>query len=240
MSDSCRMPVERSSDLLTAAEKFHDRTIKTELSLMHRTPLLRKSGTKHRTGAFVSYCTKSLTLLLALSIVGLPLAHGAKLRSNPRTKVIQVRLIASEPSLPTTSFGLNWTSYVAELQFGKEPPQLVRFMYRNYLSAPTLPKSFLDYSLVHRFRALRDEQCDLPLTTMLYSYRFTSGTYDPARPIGRELTLEYASLAPKFSEQDSEQDHQLLPCYVVRAKDYKGSHATKPVVGHPQKSDDGY
>jgi hypothetical protein len=182
----------------------------------------------------MSYRTKTLTCLLALCIVGLPLARGAELRSSSNKKMLKVRLIGSEPSVPTTSFGPNWKSYVAEVQSGAERPRLVRFVYRYALSAPTMPGTFLDYALVHRFRALRDEACDMPLASMLYSYKFSSGDFEPVRPTGRELTLEYASSAPRLSAADP----AVLPCYVVGPKDYKGSRASQPVEEYSKKSVD--
>jgi hypothetical protein len=183
----------------------------------------------------MNYRLKSLTVLFAIGTVGLSLAHGADHRFSPRREVIEVRLIASEPSLPGTSFGPNLTSYVAEMRTRNEPPQLVRLVYSHFFSAPPPPKSFLDYAMVHRFGALRDEGCDLPLASMLYSYRFSSSANGPTHLIGRELTLNYASTAPR----ELEQDDKILPCYVVRQKDYKGSHASNVAEKHWRKTAEG-
>lgn len=183
----------------------------------------------------MNYRVKSLTVLFAIGTAGLSLAHGAEHRFSHRKEVIEVRLIASEPSLPVTSFGPNLTSYVAEMRYRNEPPRLVRLVYSHFYSAPPPPKSFLDYAMVHRFGALRDEGCDSPLSSMLYSYKYSSSANEPAHLIGRELTLNYASTAPREFEQDG----KILPCYVVRQKDYKGSRVNNVVERHWRRTIEG-
>jgi hypothetical protein len=194
------------------------------------------SGFWVRNGAIVSYRVKSLICLLALCVVGLPFAHGSELPVTSRKKPIKVRLIASEPSTAQTSFDPNWKSYVGEVQSNDGHGQLVRFVYRYSISAPALPGSFMDYTLVHQFNAVRDEGCDVPLASMIYSYRFSPGDDGAARLMGRELTLEYAKSAPALTVQGEE----VLPCYVVGPKDYKRSRTSKPAAEFSRKSAEGY
>lgn len=189
-----------------------------------------------RNGAIVSYRMKSLICLLALCVVGLPFAHASELSLSSRRKPIKVRLIAAETSTALTSFDLNWKSYVGEMQTEDGHGQLVRFVYRYSIAAQALPETFMDYALVHQFNAVRDEGCDIPLASMVYSYRFSSGDEGASRLMGRDLTLEYAKSAPALTIPGE----QVLPCYVVGPKDYKRSRSSKPAAEPSRKSAEGY
>ena len=114
-----------------------------------------------------------------------------------RHKTIRVRLLAQEPSAPTRN--TDW--YIVELQNKSGGKQFARLTYSFLEFEPRLPDSFLDYSAVHKFRAVRDSGCDVPVA------RLDKRHLQPARH------------APN-ADLDA---NDTLPCYVVMPKDYKGT-----------------
>jgi hypothetical protein len=118
-----------------------------------------------------------------------------------RHETIRVRLIAQEPSAPITATARNTDWYVVELQDKSGEKQFVRLTYSFLYFEPRLPESFLDYSAVHKFSAIRDTGCDLPVARLDKPH------------------LQHARHAPNA---DLGADGA-LPCYVVTPKDYKGT-----------------
>jgi len=119
-----------------------------------------------------------------------------------------VRLIAREQPIAYTSFGDNWDSYIAELQHKNGERELIRLSYRFLYYEPELPYSFLDYSYVLRFRAVRNEECGTTMAAATRRY-----TVEREEKIGiQNAAFRYASDAPKIDEGSQ----AILPCYVVR------------------------
>jgi hypothetical protein len=116
-------------------------------------------------------------------------------------ETIRVRMIAQEPSAPTSATTRNTDWYIVELQNKSGEKQFVRLTYSFLYFEPRLPESFLDYSAVHKFRAVRDRSCDLPVAR-----------------------LDKRHLQPVRNAPDADLDrNDALPCYVVTPKDYKGT-----------------
>jgi hypothetical protein len=94
---------------------------------------------------------------------------AAKLRQRRVGEQIRIRLVAHEYSLPRTIFGRGIESYVAELRPAQGQSSLARIYYRPMQYEPSVPLAMLDYSAVHRFRAVRDSGCDATMEAISFS-----------------------------------------------------------------------
>ena len=127
----------------------------------------------------------------------------------PRKEPIEVRLIALEVAYPRTSFFANDEVFVAEQELAKNESRFVKLIY-DFLPYQNPLSSFgLNYSLVHRVQAVRDETCDENLWEV------------------RELQHESGAAATQFkyapdspiADLNRRQAH--LRCYRVRSEDYE-------------------
>lgn len=133
----------------------------------------------------------------------------------PKKQVIEVRLIAREYLTPPTTFGRIVDSYIAELVSKNGQNSIVRLSYQVMLFEARPPKSFFDYSAVHKFRALADRDCDTTLESASYTYSFSaSGDF-----LGRKPSLEYFLNAPRLGVSPDTR----ISCYVVTPKDYRST-----------------
>ena len=127
----------------------------------------------------------------------------------PRKKPIHVRLIAVEIAYPRTSFFANDEVFVAEQELAKNESRFVKLIY-DFLPYQNPLSSFgLNYSLVHRVQAVRDETCDENLWEVRELQRqsgsaATQFKYAPDSPIG---------------DLNRRQAH--LRCYRVTSEDYE-------------------
>jgi hypothetical protein len=147
-------------------------------------------------------------------------AAAAESGLRPRTKkiTVQSRIVARVPLENLSSVGLNHETYLFEFDSGAKDhgPQLVKVSYRFQLRDPQLPTSFMDYGLVHRFTAVRDDSCDESWGALSTRYLFDrNGNYR-----GSQGALVYASNAPVPQMEKQ----AVLSCYVVTPKDY---HSTQ-------------
>jgi hypothetical protein len=155
-----------------------------------------------------------------------PCAAAAGPAATPRASTIHVRLIAREQPIAHTSFSDNWDSYIAELQHKNGERELIRLSYRFLYYEPEMPHAFLDYSYVHRFRAVRDEECG---TTMAAATRrYTVGREGKIRI--QKAAFRYASDAPTINEGGQAN----LSCYVVRPSSH--TKTTRQVHHESRKS----
>lgn len=154
-------------------------------------------------------------LLPALAILTGP-AYGAKLRAGVKKESVSVRLVGRAASATVSSFGANHQSYVAVLQEGhNKDAVLVKLVYRFLDYDGDLAALFMDYDLVHRFRAVRQPDCDEATDSVLYSRNLMP----TGEASSRAFTFEYAHHAAGVAIPPK----TVLPCYVVTPADYKGS-----------------
>ena len=174
-------------------------------------------------------CAKAEILLaiLILNVAPSEAATGAKgLRQKVKTITRSGRFIAQTPLESRLSTGLNYQSYVFEIdnpRSGDSSP-VVKLSYRFALRDPEIPNSFFDYSLVHTFRMTRDETCDESWSAISKIYKFDEhGDYG-----GVEDSIVYSSNAPetKFGGQ------MMLSCYAVTPDDYR---STKSRPSNPHR-----
>jgi len=91
---------------------------------------------------------------------------------------------------------------VATLQADKDFAPQVKLVYRFLSYDHGLPAAFMDYNYVHKFRAVRQPECDESAATVVYirDFEYARGTTGVAIP----STI-------------------VLPCYIVTPGDYQGS-----------------
>lgn len=159
-----------------------------------------------------------LLAILILNVAPSKAATGAKgLRQKVKTITRSGRFIAQAPLQSRLSAGLNYQSYIFEIdnQRSGDSSPVVKLSYRFALRDPEIPKSFFDYSLVHTFRMTRDETCDESWNAISRIYRFDEhGTYG-----GVEDSIVYSSNVPETQFGDQ----MMLSCYVVTPDDYRST-----------------
>ncbi len=162
----------------------------------------------------------ALIVVLGVSTAIQPALAG-NLNPKPRRITVSGRIVAKVPTETFTTVGLNYQSLLFEIQNRKTGPELVKLSYRFLIREPQLPSSFLDYSLVHKFRMTRDEGCDESWSDVSSRYIF-----DDAGKLGAKLEdVVYARNAPALQLQAQ----SILPCYVVTPEDYRSSKRVKPL-----------
>jgi hypothetical protein len=145
------------------------------------------------------------TLLLSSVLLMVNPGWPKSLYVQPQYDTIRVRLVAQEQPAPVTGGARNYDFYLVELQT-KDGSRLARLSYSFLIQEPRIPQSLFDYNLALRFRARRDQTCDITLANL------------------QKFPVDYSSHAPSLKAQPEE----MLPCYVVMADDYKGSSPVKP------------
>ena len=149
----------------------------------------------------------------ALVCVAGSLHAQAQYRSTaPRKEPIEVRLIALAVAYPRSSFFANDEVFVAEQELAKDESRFVKVVYDFLPYQQPLSSSGLNYSLVHRFRAVRDTSCDENLWQMrwLYAQRQTSSAANSE--------WKYSAQSPIF---DLDRRQARLRCYRVSSDDYE-------------------
>ncbi len=160
----------------------------------------------------------ALVAVLGLSMAGQPVLAG-NLIPKPKRVTFSGRMVAKVPTETLSTMGLNYQSYLFEVQSRKEGPELIKVSYRFLIREPQLPASFLDYSLLHKFRMTRDESCDESWGDVSSRYVF-----DREGKLSAKLQdIVYARNAPvlQLEAQTS------LPCYVATPQDYESTKRVK-------------
>jgi hypothetical protein len=178
------------------------------MTLSAALPILRRSSRRY-------WASVAALVLLLLASHSRP-AYAKKLRDSIKKQSVSVRLVGRASSLPVTTFGANYQSFVAAFETrNKNDVSLVKLVYRFLSYDQGLPAVFMDYSYVHRFRAVRQPDCDEVAGTVLYSRHASAVGEMP----DREFTFEYAKSATETTIPST----IVLPCYVVTPADYQGS-----------------
>jgi hypothetical protein len=161
------------------------------------------------------------TFALFLLLGSVELGHAVKLKDSFKKQSLSVRLVGRAAQLPVSSFGANYESYVAVVQTRKNnDPSFVKLVYRFLDYDKGLSLLFMDYGFVHRFRAVRQPDCDESADAMLYKRQvLPSGDV-----LSREFSFEYAKNVTGAAIPQS----AALPCYVVAPGDYRDSHRSLP------------
>ena len=159
--------------------------------------------------------------ILAAAISAIP-GNAEKLQRQLKKESIFVRVVGRAAPLPVSTFGANEQPYIVMLQpADKQEPSLAKLVYRFLSYDRTLPAVFLDYDLVHKFRAVRQPECDEVAGALLYSLRSTGS----GGAVNSELSFEYARQATGIAISPQ----AVLPCYVASPADHQGS--TRSLAG---------
>jgi hypothetical protein len=157
----------------------------------------------------------SITATLSLAFVFLTRAStaGGQLHlPAPRKEPIAVRLIALAVAYPRSSFFANDEVFIAEQELAKEESRFIKLVY-DFLPYETPLSSYgLNYSLVHRVRAVRDTSCD----ETLWQMRSLLEHERESRAMNAEW--KYATDSP-IADLDHRQAR--LRCYRTTSDDYE-------------------
>ena len=135
--------------------------------------------------------------------------HLGTLRKEP----ISVRLIALAIAYPRSSFFANDEVFIAEQELAKEESRFIKLVY-DFLPYETPLSSYgLNYSLVHRVRAVRDTSCDESLWQMR---SLLEQQQQQARAVNGQW--KYATDSP-IADLDRRQAR--LRCYRTTSDDYQ-------------------
>jgi hypothetical protein len=157
--------------------------------------------------------------ILAICIVAVSQpGSGSGLRPiAPKREIISGRIVAKVPLQRLTSIGMNYESYVLEVESGgkENTRRLIKLSYRFDQREARIPTSFFDYSLSHRFRVTRGEDCDESWESISNRLLFDKlGNFH-----GRQPALIYAKGAPQLAiDPDT-----VLPCYSATPHDYRST-----------------
>lgn len=157
----------------------------------------------------------SISATLAAAFVfltGVSTADGQLHLPSPRKEPIEVRLIALAVAYPRSSFFANDEVFIAEQELAKEESRFIKLVY-DFLPYETPLSSYgLNYSLVHRVRAVRDTTCD----ESLWQMRFLLEQQRQSRALNAQW--KYATDSP-IADLDRRQAR--LRCYRTTSDDYE-------------------
>ena len=155
----------------------------------------------------------SATLTVAfVFLTGASTADGQLHLSSPKKEPIAVRLIALAVAYPRSSFFANDEVFIAEQELSKEESRFIKLVYDFLPYETPLSRYGLNYSLVHRVRAVRDTTCD----ESLWQMRFLLQQQRQARAINSNW--KYATDSP-IADLDRRQAR--LRCYRTTSDDYE-------------------
>jgi hypothetical protein len=161
-----------------------------------------------------SYRIPSLVVIgVFLGLISGPAIADGQLRwPGPRKEAIEVRLIALAVVYPRSSFFANDEVFIAEQELAKSESRFIKLVYDFLPYQSPLSSYGLDYSLVHRFNAVRDTTCDENLWQMR-----TLADQDQDSPAVK-ARWKYAVASPIY---DLDRRQARLRCYRATSDDYE-------------------
>lgn len=161
----------------------------------------------------IAISTTLISLLTALP------ALSANIKHQPKPEVIHFRIVAVAEPIAISGFSPNRNVLLVTGSERKGPSGLSKVVFGYMGYEYPIPAELIDYGLVHSFTASRDLTCDE--TWEPFS---TKTVKDATGKFISSSVLRYTVGAPA-PEVSSE---QVLPCYVVRERGYKGSRRLLP------------
>jgi len=144
-------------------------------------------------------------------------ADGEFRGSTPRKQSLEVRLIALAVTYPRSSYFANDEVFVAEQELARDESRFIKLVYDFLPYQSPLSTYGLDYSLVHRFHAVRDFTCD----ENLWQMRWLFEQHTANAPANSEW--KYSAESPIF---DLDRRQARLRCYRVTSDDYEKAQRT--------------
>ena len=155
--------------------------------------------------------TSAILAVLFVLITGTSAADG-QLHLVSRKEPIEVRLIALAIAYPRSSFFANDEVFIAEQELGKDESRFIKLVYDFLPYEPPLSSYGLNYSLVHRVRAVRDASCDESLWQMRSFFEQQRNSEEA------NADWKYAVDSPIG---DLDQRQARLRCYRTTSDDYE-------------------
>lgn len=156
--------------------------------------------------------SSALLTALFVFLTGTTTADSQLHFAAPRKEPIEVRLIALAVAYPRSSFFANDEVFIAEQELAKDESRFIKLVYDFLPYEPALSSYGLNYSLVHRVRAVRDATCDESLWQMRSLLR------QQQESDGISADWKYAVDSP-IADLDRRQAR--LRCYRTTSDDYE-------------------
>lgn len=154
----------------------------------------------------------SLILLLLTSISAS--AYSLELKTHKKPQTITFRIAAATERVPRSSFSPNRETYLGYLASNNKAYKSVKIVFRFLGYEDGLSSEFVDFDLIHTFKAMRDRSCDESWQS--FSTKFIVEKNGNPLPV---LITQYVS-ADALHEIPED---QVLPCYVIAPQGYKNS-----------------
>jgi len=158
---------------------------------------------------WVRYIAAGTMLVFGSSVFA---ADGEFRGPGPHKQDIEVRIIALAITYPRSSFFANDEVFVAEQELARDESRFIKLVYDFLPYQSPLSSYGLDYTLVHRFHAVRDATCDENLWQMRWLYEQKR----PSESAGSQW--KYSTESP-VSDLDRRQAR--LRCYRATSDDYE-------------------
>ena len=144
-------------------------------------------------------------------------ADGEFRTSPPRKQPLEVRLIALAVTYPRSSYFANDEVFVAEQELARDESRFIKLVYDFLPYQSPLSSYGLDYSLVHRFHAVRDFSCDENLWQMRWLFE------QHRQNAAANSQWKYSAESPIY---DLDRRQARLRCYRVTSDDYEKAQRT--------------
>lgn len=159
----------------------------------------------------------SCLFLVALSSLEAVAAHH--IYRSHKAETVSFRIVAIADPIPRSGFSPNRDALLVTLKKKGDQSRPAKIVFRYMDYDDPFPAELIDYSVVHTFKAVRDRSCDETLHS--FSTSTTVGK-DGGFVVFESVRYTGGGEVPDLSPND------LLPCYVIEAKGYKGSKRLAP------------
>jgi hypothetical protein len=168
---------------------------------------------------WVRYIAAGAIFALGPAVIGTGLfaADGEYRGPGPHKQDIEVRIIALAVTYPRSSYFANDEVFVAEQELAKDESRFIKLVYDFLPYQSPLSSYGLDYTLVHRFHAVRDTTCDENLWQMRWLYE------QKTPKVSANSEWKYSAESP-VSDLDRRQAR--LRCYRATSDDYEKAQRT--------------
>ena len=158
---------------------------------------------------WVRYMAAGALFVLGTSVFA---ADGEFRGPGSHKQAIEVRLIALAVTYPRSSYFANDEVFVAEQELAKDESRFIKLVYDFLPYQSPLSSYGLDYTLIHRFHAVRDATCDENLWQMRW-------LYEQRKPdAAANSEWKYSAESPIF---DLDRRQARLRCYRATSDDYE-------------------
>lgn len=164
-----------------------------------------------------------LVLLLLTSIFAS--AYSLELKTHKKPQTITFRIAAATERVARSGFSPNRETYLGYLTSNNKAYKSVKIVFRFLGYEDGLSSEFVDFDLIHTFKAMRDRSCD----ESWQSFRTKFVVEKNGNPLPVLITQYVSADALQQIPED-----QVLPCYVIAPQGYKNSKVVRISRANPE------